>query len=53
MKKFEAPVIEELNINETAAGGTVRTEHDDKVYQLDNGLWVEEYAAISGQPIER
>lgn len=50
MKTWNTPKIEELKINETAGGGTVKTTHDGKAYVSENGLWVEEYYPISGQP---
>ncbi|MCR4635598.1 MAG: hypothetical protein K5754_05145 [Butyrivibrio sp.] len=49
MKAWNTPVIETLEINETAAGGRQVTSHDGNI-RYNDGIPAEEY--LSG-PVER
>lgn len=48
MKKWESPVMEMIDIKETACGGTSVTKHDGCIYEVGNTV-VEEYFPLSGQ----
>ena len=52
-KMYSKPVVEEMSIKETAAGGLNRTTHDGKIYQISNTqgelITVEEYYPASGE----
>lgn len=45
MKVWNAPVMESLEINETAKGGRKVSEHDGFINYSHNGLPAEEYAS--------
>ena len=45
MKVWNAPVMESLEINETAKGGKNVSEHDGFINYSHNGLPAEEYAS--------
>ena len=42
-KEWNAPVVDELDMKETAGGGMKPSVHDGNVYEMENGIWVEEY----------
>lgn len=55
MKKvWSNPVVEEMSIKETAAGGPLPHVHDGNIYEIqdENGetVAVEEYWPVSGDP---
>ena len=55
MKKvWSNPVVEEMSVKETAAGGPRPSVHDGNIYEIvkdGNVVAVEEYWPISGDPL--
>ena len=51
-KMYSKPMVEELSIKETAAGGSRATTHDGYIYEMNvngNQVFVEEYYPASGE----
>ena len=52
MKTWNQPMMETLDLNMTAGGGSTETQHDGVIYSYENGnktVLVEEYEKVSGE----